>query len=182
MLPPPIPHHYLISPTPFFSCIPKLPLVPLGPPNPLLPSKQLSATPRRTPSLLYQKPLRREGLGPNSPSPTASASRRRIALGPITDREQARENIQSGLAAQLPTNNTNTNISASIHAKPNLAQLHEWIMSYRRAFPSFVFYFDGLSDSVVQKLKPQIRTLGAVSIVVAALIQPYIIYATSICF
>ncbi|KAJ2840217.1 Cdc7p-Dbf4p kinase complex regulatory subunit [Coemansia erecta] len=41
------------------------------------------------------------------------------------------------------------------------ARLAEWIYAYRRAFPSFVFYFEGIDETTVQRLAIPIRNLGA---------------------
>ncbi|KAJ1645025.1 Cdc7p-Dbf4p kinase complex regulatory subunit [Coemansia asiatica] len=37
----------------------------------------------------------------------------------------------------------------------------EWIFAYRRAFPNFVFYFEGIDETTQQRLSAPIRALGA---------------------
>ncbi|KAJ2028326.1 Cdc7p-Dbf4p kinase complex regulatory subunit [Coemansia sp. S610] len=41
------------------------------------------------------------------------------------------------------------------------ARVAEWVFAYRRAFPSFVFYFEGIDDNTAQRLTAPIRNLGA---------------------
>lgn len=40
------------------------------------------------------------------------------------------------------------------------ARMAEWIRAYRRAFPSFVFYFEGIDESTIKRLSVPIRSLG----------------------
>ncbi|KAJ1668318.1 Cdc7p-Dbf4p kinase complex regulatory subunit [Coemansia sp. RSA 1813] len=41
------------------------------------------------------------------------------------------------------------------------ARIAEWVFAYRRAFPSFVFYFEGVDENTVRRLAAPIRVLGA---------------------
>ncbi|KAJ1724547.1 Cdc7p-Dbf4p kinase complex regulatory subunit [Coemansia erecta] len=41
------------------------------------------------------------------------------------------------------------------------ARFAEWIFAYRRAFPNFVFYFEGIDEGTQQRLSSPIRALGA---------------------
>ncbi|KAK3669449.1 Cdc7p-Dbf4p kinase complex regulatory subunit [Recurvomyces mirabilis] len=46
-------------------------------------------------------------------------------------------------------------------AGDNLESVRQWQRHYRRQFPSFVLYFDGVSDDIRQKTVRQIQSLGA---------------------
>ncbi|KAJ1912882.1 Cdc7p-Dbf4p kinase complex regulatory subunit [Mycoemilia scoparia] len=142
---------------------------------------QPTVTPQRTAASL-QKQLLHQGCAqkslmrdsPSLTSPSLATSRRRIALDQITDREQAHSNMQSNVSGVGAAAAAGGNLALSLantmspgHAatsqqikKGNNDKFHDWILSWRKAFPTFVFYFDGLNDSIVQKLKPQIQQLG----------------------
>ncbi|KAJ2065794.1 Cdc7p-Dbf4p kinase complex regulatory subunit [Coemansia sp. S146] len=117
--------------------------------------------------------------------PTASLGRRN-PLQAITEQEKQRGNQQAltpatpdahsaatttlGLTtphAKTPTQ-TQLNDSAVASAvavaeqqRVQKARVAEWVFAYRRAFPSFVFYFEGIDEGTVQRLTAPIRGLGA---------------------
>ncbi|KAJ2746508.1 Cdc7p-Dbf4p kinase complex regulatory subunit [Coemansia sp. BCRC 34301] len=65
--------------------------------------------------------------------------------------------------AQAPTPTTETGASAAIAEQQRIqkARVAEWVFAYRRAFPSFVFYFEGIDEGTAQRLTAPIRGLGA---------------------
>ncbi|KAJ2787864.1 Cdc7p-Dbf4p kinase complex regulatory subunit [Coemansia interrupta] len=129
---------------------------------------------------------RRETIAFGSPllSPTAA---RRNPLQAITEQESKRTN-QSGheadsalrpisrvggtkmtnqLESLLPTAGAGAATTASAAGTDaeqlgqQSARFAEWIFAYRRAFPNFVFYFEGIDEGTQQRLSSPIRTLGA---------------------
>ncbi|KAJ1803042.1 Cdc7p-Dbf4p kinase complex regulatory subunit, partial [Coemansia sp. RSA 2599] len=53
-----------------------------------------------------------------------------------------------------------TNAGADAHSQQT-KRVAEWIFAYRRAFPNFVFYFEGIDETTKQRLSAPIRALGA---------------------
>lgn len=45
----------------------------------------------------------------------------------------------------------------------NMDSIRQWQRHYRKAFPSFVFYFDSMPDDMRRKCSRQVNALGAVS-------------------
>ncbi|KAJ2820258.1 Cdc7p-Dbf4p kinase complex regulatory subunit, partial [Coemansia furcata] len=143
---------------------------------------------RATLSRLQQ--TRRSMVGLASPGqhtpvhhPTASLGRRN-PLQAITEQEKQRGNQQGHSPATPDTHAVTTHGLTTSHAKtPAQAQVNdntvasavaiaeqqraqkarvaEWVFAYRRAFPSFVFYFEGIDEGTVQRLTAPIRSLGA---------------------
>ncbi|KAJ1868250.1 Cdc7p-Dbf4p kinase complex regulatory subunit [Coemansia sp. RSA 989] len=101
-------------------------------------------------------------------SPTAGlALSKRNPLQAITNREQQLSNQCAGdkvstgkYALQAAHATPQTPVSAE-QQRDQKTRLAEWIYAYRRAFPSFVFYFEGIDESTAQRLSNPIRSLGA---------------------
>ncbi|KAJ2491750.1 Cdc7p-Dbf4p kinase complex regulatory subunit [Coemansia sp. RSA 2050] len=113
--------------------------------------------------------------------PTATLGRRN-PLQAITEKEKQRGNQRAHSPATpdaattlgLPTPQAKAptpaqlNDSAAAAAvaiaeqqRVQKARVAEWVFAYRRAFPSFVFYFEGIDDGTAQRLTAPIRNLGA---------------------
>ncbi|KAI9505106.1 Cdc7p-Dbf4p kinase complex regulatory subunit [Coemansia spiralis] len=70
------------------------------------------------------------------------------------------------LKAQLQYEQSASTVRASTQVtadqqREQRARVAEWVFAYRRAFPSFVFYFEGVDENTVQRLSAPIRVLGA---------------------
>lgn len=50
------------------------------------------------------------------------------------------------------------------HSADTMDTIRQWQRHYRKAFPSFVFYFDSIPEDVRRKLSRQVIALGAVSL------------------
>ncbi|KAJ2807288.1 Cdc7p-Dbf4p kinase complex regulatory subunit, partial [Coemansia guatemalensis] len=125
----------------------------------LLPARSL-ATPTRPAQRASAVRLHQNTAGLASPlhSPTAlhgSAQGRRNPLQAITSREQQSNNKAPAEAATHSRGSVSTE-----QQREQKARLSEWIKAYRRAFPSFVFYFEGIDESTVQRLSVPIHHLG----------------------
>ncbi|KAJ2634508.1 Cdc7p-Dbf4p kinase complex regulatory subunit [Coemansia sp. RSA 1286] len=131
---------------------------------------------------------RRETIAFGAPllSPTAS---RRNPLQAITEQERQRNNqllqIQDDMgvgmryapravdsklhhhgAVPSPHADAAANGGAAADASADAQsqqtkRVAEWIFAYRRAFPNFVFYFEGVDEATQQRLSAPIRALGA---------------------
>ncbi|KAJ1895790.1 Cdc7p-Dbf4p kinase complex regulatory subunit, partial [Coemansia sp. IMI 209127] len=118
--------------------------------------------------------------------PYSGSLGRRNPLQAITDKERERSNHQqqhriatpnatprgavSGTDVFKAPHHTNENAAPSTRAaacptpeqqRDQNARIAEWVFAYRRAFPSFVFYFEGVDESTVRRLSAPIRVLGA---------------------
>ncbi|KAJ2847694.1 Cdc7p-Dbf4p kinase complex regulatory subunit, partial [Coemansia brasiliensis] len=103
----------------------------------------------------------------NSPTVGLALSKRN-PLQAITNREQQLGNQGAGdkvstskHAIQAAHATPHTPVSAEQQQRDPKTRLAEWIYAYRRAFPSFVFYFEGIDESTAQRLSNPIRSLGA---------------------
>lgn len=69
-------------------------------------------------------------------------------------------------------------------AKPikveNLDSIRQWQRHYRKAFPSFVFYFDSMPEEMRRKCSRQVIALGAVSDSHSFLLTRSILHASSV--
>ncbi|PIA19550.1 hypothetical protein COEREDRAFT_78883 [Coemansia reversa NRRL 1564] len=119
------------------------------------------ATPTRPAQRASSVRLHQNATGLASPlrSPStvlhSNTQGRRNPLQAITSREQQSNNKASAEAAAHP----HTSLSTE-QQREQKARLSEWIKAYRRAFPSFVFYFEGIDESSVQRLSVSIHHLG----------------------
>ncbi|KAJ2358232.1 Cdc7p-Dbf4p kinase complex regulatory subunit [Coemansia sp. RSA 2618] len=114
------------------------------------------------------------GLASPGYSPSVSSTQsRRNPLQAITHKEQqlgnqAPAHKEPQLGNQASTHKEQQAAEAHPHTplsanqqREQKARLAEWIYAYRRAFPSFVFYFEGIDEATVQRLAIPIRNLGA---------------------
>ncbi|KAJ2546323.1 Cdc7p-Dbf4p kinase complex regulatory subunit, partial [Coemansia sp. RSA 1933] len=113
--------------------------------------------------------------------PNGGSLSRRNPLQAITDKERERNNHQQHRIA-TPSADVFKSHSHHHHHQANensapptrqaayptpeqqrdqKARIAEWVFAYRRAFPSFVFYFEGVDESTVRRLSAPIRVLGA---------------------
>lgn len=46
---------------------------------------------------------------------------------------------------------------------PNIEDIRQWQRHYRKVFPQIVFYFDNVPEDVRERVKRQVKSLGAVS-------------------
>ncbi|KAJ1859557.1 Cdc7p-Dbf4p kinase complex regulatory subunit [Coemansia sp. RSA 1822] len=119
-----------------------------------------SGTPGRplaTPTRPAQRATRAQhGMASPGYSPV-TAQPKRNPLQAITNKEPnaviERKTMQADTQLHTP-------VSAE-QQREQKARLAEWIYAYRRAFPSFVFYFEGIDETTVQRLAIPIRNLGA---------------------
>ncbi|KAJ2769720.1 Cdc7p-Dbf4p kinase complex regulatory subunit [Coemansia nantahalensis] len=90
---------------------------------------------------------------PATPGSAATTPVRRSALQAITNKE-----ARAGQAGAEPRPS-----AAALTAeqqREQKARVAEWIIAYRKAFPSFVFYFEGVDEFTVHRLSAPIRSLG----------------------
>lgn len=73
-------------------------------------------------------------------------------------------------------------LRTSRHEKPSaetLDNIRQWQRHYRKAFPSFVFYFDSIPEEIRAKFSRQVTALGAVSVPFLSLyICVWMVYGT----
>ncbi|KAJ1900728.1 Cdc7p-Dbf4p kinase complex regulatory subunit [Kickxella alabastrina] len=142
------------------------------------PSRAL-ATPTRPSqraSLSRVRQSRRETIAFGTP--LLSPAARRNPLQAITEQERQRNNkgqdhdvAESALQYIPRVGGGSKNIEAAGSGAQGLSaeQQHsqqtsrvaDWIFAYRRAFPNFVFYFEGIDEGAQQRLAAPIRALGA---------------------
>ncbi|KAJ2156324.1 Cdc7p-Dbf4p kinase complex regulatory subunit [Coemansia sp. RSA 552] len=103
-----------------------------------------------------------------SPS-LAQQQSRRSPLQAITNKEHTLSNTQpladggrgaASSKAPAVAHQSHMVLSAE-QQREQKARVAEWVLAYRRAFPSFVFYFEGIDEATVQRLTVPIRSLGA---------------------
>ncbi|KAJ2909188.1 Cdc7p-Dbf4p kinase complex regulatory subunit, partial [Coemansia aciculifera] len=107
-------------------------------------------------AITEQEKQRGNQLAQSPATPTArSAATAAASLGLATP--------QPKTPVQAPTPTAETSASAAIAEQQRIqkARVAEWVFAYRRAFPSFVFYFEGIDESTAQRLTVPIRSLGA---------------------
>ncbi|KAJ2472441.1 Cdc7p-Dbf4p kinase complex regulatory subunit [Coemansia sp. RSA 2322] len=106
------------------------------------------------------------------PTPQSAGLGKRNPLQAITEQEKQRaNNLNAAAATPTKTKTTSTgnsaaggeNAAAAAAEQQRLqrARVAEWVFAYRRAFPSFVFYFEGVDEDTVQRLSAPVRSLGA---------------------
>ncbi|KAJ1737595.1 Cdc7p-Dbf4p kinase complex regulatory subunit [Coemansia sp. Benny D160-2] len=154
--------------------------------NTLLPTSQNPAL--LSPGRALATPTRLGQRASLACPPRGSGLARRNPLQAITDKERERSNhhqqqhqvatpnamLHGGVSGaevfkipQQTQENTTATVRASAqHPTPaqqreQKARIAEWVFAYRRAFPSFVFYFEGVDESTVRRLSAPIRVLGA---------------------
>ncbi|KAJ1733107.1 Cdc7p-Dbf4p kinase complex regulatory subunit [Coemansia biformis] len=100
---------------------------------------------------------------PSAAAATAATPTRRGALQAITNKEprQGVPDVGAGAAGDLAAASKAAAGVAAEQQREQQARVAEWIFAYRRAFPSFVFYFEGIDQATVQRLSAPIRSLGA---------------------
>ncbi|KAJ1674174.1 Cdc7p-Dbf4p kinase complex regulatory subunit, partial [Spiromyces aspiralis] len=141
----------------------------LGLTSPTPPTIASATSRRRMPlSIISNKDVMRGNISAHGPTTSAltatscTASATATAAAAITPSATATPTITTTPAATATATKAATSHSlATIKDRQQREmKLNEWIMNYRRAFPTFVFYFDNLSPDVAQKLKMQILALG----------------------
>ncbi|KAJ2725320.1 Cdc7p-Dbf4p kinase complex regulatory subunit [Coemansia sp. Benny D115] len=135
--------------------------------------------PSQRASLARLQQSRRETIAFGSPllSPTSS---KRNPLQSITEKERSRLNqyeadasikhiprVGDRVGKMAPRVENHRPVASGADTAGTLTEQHqtsrvaEWIYAYRRAFPSFVFYFEGVDKTTHQRLTAPIRALGA---------------------
>jgi regulatory subunit for Cdc7p protein kinase len=101
-------------------------------------------------------------ITPRRKAPPATAEGRVFERGSVTAHptDFHKKLIASKTEAERPPNGA---VDSTIRA---------WQKHYRKVFPSFVFYFDSISDDVRARFSKQIGSFGAVSLSSASRINP----------
>ncbi|KAJ2033869.1 Cdc7p-Dbf4p kinase complex regulatory subunit, partial [Coemansia sp. S2] len=127
------------------------------------PGQQLTAVQHSTPSQGRRNPLQaiteqekqrgnQQALTPATPDAHSAAA---TAHGLITP------HAKTPTQTQLNDSAVASAVAVAEQQRAQKARVAEWVFAYRRAFPSFVFYFEGIDDGTVQRLTAPIRGLGA---------------------